>query len=327
MRKFRCAADPIQARGRNGLDRAPLSQECYPGKVKVPKKLLVACFCVLQCASAATIAGELSGDPVALHKRARSLELGEGVAKNQTEAIALYCQGARQGDAESMYRLGWMYAMGKGVQRDDPVAAYFFAKAAEQGHPQSRNLLPRMGPTIADTPECMLDDKELADGIDGFAYTSDEQRQLAELVKRLAIEYGVAPRLALILARTESNLNPRAVSVKNAQGLMQLIPETAVRFNVRKPFDPEQNVRGGLAYLRWLLAYFRGDVKLVAAAYNAGEGTVNRFLGVPPYPETRAYVKSILSGYKHEAHPFDASVTEPSPYLDRIVHRKSRKGS
>lgn len=226
-----------------------------------------------------------------------------------------------------MYRLGWMYAMGRGVQRDDPVAAYFFAKAAERGHPQSRNLLPRMGTAIADTPDCMRDPRELADAADDFVYTSEAQRRLADLVKRLAIEYGVAPRLALTLARTESGLNPRAVSIKNAQGLMQLIPETAVRFNVRKPLDPEQNVRGGLAYLRWLLAYYRGDVRLVAAAYNAGEGAVNRYRGIPPYPETRAYVKSIMAGYTYETHPFDGSVTEPSPELEKIISRRQRKGS
>ena len=74
---------------------------------------------------------------------------------------------------------------------------------------------------------------------------------------------------------------------------MQLIPETSARFNVKKPFDPVQNVRGGLAYLRWLLAYFKGNVALVAAAYNAGEGTVERYRGVPPYAETRAYVQRI----------------------------------
>jgi hypothetical protein len=294
----------------------------------VPKKILIACFCAFQCASAVAIAAEPSGDLVALRSKARSLEHGEGgVAKNPPEAVKLYCQGARSGDAEAMYRLGWMYAIGRGVQRDDPVAAYFFAKAAEQGHPQSRNLLPRMGTQVADTPKCMRDDADFADDIDDFVYTSDAQRQLGALVRRLATEYGVAPRLALTLARTESNLNPRAVSIKNAQGLMQLIPETAVRFNVRKPLDPEQNVRGGLAYLRWLLAYFRGDVKLVAAAYNAGEGAVNKFLGVPPYPETRAYVTNILAGYKHETHPFDASVTEPSPELPRIDRRKARHGS
>jgi hypothetical protein len=291
------------------------------------KKILIAYFCAFQCISVVTIAAEPSGDLVALRKRAHSLEHGEGVAKNPTEAIKLYCQVARNGDAEAMYRLGWMYAIGRGVRRDDPVAAYFFAKAAEQEHPQSKNLLPRMGTTIADTPECMRDKNELAEEIDDFVYTSDAQRQLADMVKRLAIEYGVAPRLALTLARTESNLNPRAISIKNAQGLMQLIPETAVRFNVRKPLDPEQNVRGGLAYLRWLLAYFRGDVVLVAAAYNAGEGAVNKFLGVPPYPETRAYVKNILFSYKHETHPFDGSVTDPSPELPRIARRKAEKGS
>lgn len=297
------------------------------GKVTVRKKILIACFLALQWMSAITIAAEPSGDSAALRNRARSLEHGEGVTQNPAEASKLYCQAAKEGDAEAMYRLGWMYAIGRGVQRDDPVAAYFFTKAAEQGHPQSKNLLPRMGAKIADTPECMQDVKAPAEGTDDFIYTSETQRQLAGMVERLAPEYGVAPRLALILARTESNLNPRAISVKNAQGLMQLIPETAERFNVRKPLDPEQNVRGGLAYLRWLLAYFRGDVKLVVAAYNAGEGAVNKYLGVPPYPETRAYVTKILASYKQEAHPFNARITDPSPELPRIARRKAQVGS
>ena len=79
-----------------------------------------------------------------------------------------------------------------------------------------------------------------------------------------------------------------------------------------------QNVRGGLAYLRWLLAYFQGDVKLVAAAYNAGEGTVNRYRGIPPYPETRAYVRRIMDFFGRQEHPYDASVTGHSPELSRI---------
>jgi soluble lytic murein transglycosylase-like protein len=131
--------------------------------------------------------------------------------------------------------------------------------------------------------------------------------------------------LALAIARTESNFNPSAVSGKNAQGLMQLIPETSVRFNVRKPFDPEQNIRGGLAYLRWLLAYFRGDVALVAAAYNSGEGTVNRYRGIPPYPETRDYVKRILNFFPRDAHPYDEAVTPPSPDLEQILRRKAER--
>ena len=147
------------------------------------------------------------------------------------------------------------------------------------------------------------------------------QLKVLELVRRLAPDYGVAPRLVMAVIRAESNFDPLAVSGKNAQGLMQLIPETAARFNVRKPFDPEQNIRGGLAYLRWLLAYFQGDVALVAAAYNAGEGAVNQYRGIPPYAETRGYVRRIREFYRGDAHPYDASVVEPSPELPRIRKR------
>jgi soluble lytic murein transglycosylase-like protein len=100
-----------------------------------------------------------------------------------------------------------------------------------------------------------------------------------------------------------------------------LIPETAIRFNVRKPFDPEQNIRGGLSYLRWLLAYFKGDVTLVAAAYNAGEGAVNHFAGVPPFAETRGYVQRIRELFRRDQHPYDPSVVDPSPDLPRIRAR------
>jgi soluble lytic murein transglycosylase-like protein len=154
---------------------------------------------------------------------------------------------------------------------------------------------------------------------------NEKVRKLVELIHKLAPEYGVKPLLALAIARTESNFNPGAVSEKNAQGLMQLIPETSARFNVRQPFDPEQNIRGGLSYLRWLLAYFRGDVALVAAAYNAGEGTVNRYRGVPPYPETRDYVKRIRNFYPRDAHPYDEAVTPPSPDLERILQRQTER--
>jgi hypothetical protein len=218
-----------------------------------------------------------------------------------------------------------MYANGRGVPRDDSLASYFFTLAAGQEHAPSRNMLRFVGPPATEPPECMRDRTAITkDDVDGFEYSNEKQRQLAELVRRLAPEYGIEPRLALAIARTESNLNPNAVSPKNAQGLMQLIPETAVRFNVKKPFDPEQNVRGGLSYLRWLLAYFRGDVALAAAGYNAGEGAVNRYLGIPPYAETRGYVRRILDTFRRHEHPFDAAVTEPSPDLPRIQQRKSR---
>jgi soluble lytic murein transglycosylase-like protein len=96
---------------------------------------------------------------------------------------------------------------------------------------------------------------------------------------------------------------------------MQLIPETAARFGVRNAYDPKDNVRGGLAYLRWLLSYYRGRVTLALAAYNAGEHVVDRFQGVPPYPETQGYVRRIMSALRMEHHPYDEHLAEPSPVL------------
>lgn len=264
-----------------------------------------------------------------LREQARAFEHGEGVAKDQLQAVQLYCQGARAGDPEARYSLGWMYANGRGVPRDDGIAAYFFELAANQEHEPSRRMLRFVGPPGTEVPECMRDEVLAAEDDDGSdeEYLSESQRKLAALIRRLAPEYGIKPRLALAVARTESNLDPKAISSKNAQGLMQLIPDTSIRFNVRKPFDPEQNVRGGLAYLRWLLAYFRGDVALVAAAYNAGEGAVNRYLGIPPYAETRGYVRRILEIFRSHEHPFDAEVTQPSPELSKILHRKAKARS
>jgi soluble lytic murein transglycosylase-like protein len=113
----------------------------------------------------------------------------------------------------------------------------------------------------------------------------------------------------------ESNFVPTARSVKDARGLMQLIPDTAERFNVRNPYDVDENVRGGLTYLRWLLAYYKGQVALAAAAYNSGEATVDRYRGIPPYPETREYVKRVLVLFRKDSHPYDSRVVAPSPML------------
>ena len=254
----------------------------------------------------------------ALREEARAYEHGEGVPRDPARAADLYCEAAGSGDAEAQFSLGWMYANGRGVVRDDPTAAYFFTLAARQGHAQAKSMLRYVGEPAARMPECL-------DGIDPQAYTkaTPVQRKLIDLVRRLAPEYGVNPRLALAVAHTESRLNPGAVSPRNAQGLMQLIPETSERFNVKKPFDPEQNVRGGLAYLRWLLAYYEGSVPLTLAAYNAGEGTVDRYRGIPPYAETRDYVTRIMLSFRRDAHPFNATVTGPSPELARCVVKKT----
>ncbi len=116
---------------------------------------------------------------------------------------------------------------------------------------------------------------------------------IAALAHREAERHGLDPGLVLAVIRAESSYNPRAVSPQGAKGLMQLMPGTARRFGVRDVFDPAQNVRGGCAYLAWLLRRYDGDVRLALAAYNAGEGAVDRYDGVPPYRETRAYVAKI----------------------------------
>src|SRR5262249_16820343 len=102
------------------------------------------------------------------------------------------------------------------------------------------------------------------------------------------------------------------------QGLMQLVPATAARFGVTNAFNVLENLKGGLAYLRWLMAYFQGDVTLVLAAYNAGEETVERYRGIPPYRETRDYVQQITRIYKKASHPYVAEIAAPSSALVRI---------
>lgn len=262
-----------------------------------------------------------------LRSEARAFEHGEGVQKDPLRAVSLYCDGARHGDAESQFSLGWMYANGRGVPRSDQLASTFFQLAASQGHEQSRKMLRFVGETTAPLPACMEKAKQQPIEDDySFIAANPVQQQVFGLVRKLAPEYGVSPQLVMAVIRAESNFEPGAVSPKNAQGLMQLIPETSVRFKVRKPFDPEQNIRGGMAYLRWLLAYFEGNVALVAAAYNAGEGAVDRYRGIPPYAETRDYVRRIMRLFEKTEHPFDPGVTEPSPELPRIRIANKRHG-
>ncbi len=121
---------------------------------------------------------------------------------------------------------------------------------------------------------------------------------LHELVQLIAREHGVEDSLVHSVILAESNYNPRAVSPKGALGVMQLIPETARRFGVWNAFDPKQNIEGGVRYLKFLLDYYKGNYPKVIAAYNAGEGAVDRYNGIPPYAETRAYVYRVARNLK-----------------------------
>ena len=116
---------------------------------------------------------------------------------------------------------------------------------------------------------------------------------VSEAVDRIAQENQLSPQLVHSVIQVESNYDPNAVSPKGAQGLMQLIPATARRFGVSNVFDPADNVQGGARYLKYLLELYKGDEALALAAYNAGEGAVSRYGGVPPFPETQGYVAKV----------------------------------
>src|SRR5574343_1754137 len=124
---------------------------------------------------------------------------------------------------------------------------------------------------------------------------------LRGLLEATARRHGLPPSLLAAVAATESGFDPRARSPRGAVGLMQLMPATARRSAVTDRLDPAQSLRGGAAYLRWLLGRFDGDLPRVLAAYNAGEGAVDRAGGVPPWPETRAYVPQVLARRAHYA--------------------------
>ena len=297
-----------------------------------PRDLIVATeraagFCALLALLVGSAAGatEAPLQPGALAAQALAYEHGEGVRKDQRKAAALYCEAARAGDVGAMFNLGWMYANGRGVERDDALAAFFFARAAREGHAQAREMLKFVDSGQLVYPECMLPPPpgppdataQSAQGDDPYADLPPEKRRIAEIVVKAAPQYAIDPRLALAIVAAESNFQPDARSDKDARGVMQLIAATATRFNVRNRYNVEENLQGGLSYLRWLLAYYQGNVTLAVAAYNAGEAAVDRYRGIPPYAETRAYVQRVKQLFSEEWHPYEPSVADSSTIMLR----------
>ncbi len=140
--------------------------------------------------------------------------------------------------------------------------------------------------------------------------------RIDSIIDRVSSHYQVDPKLVHAMIRVESNYDPSAVSSKGAMGLMQLIPATAHRFGVQNPFDPGQNIQGGVSYLKYLLHLFGGNLPLSLAAYNAGEQRVIRSGGVPAIPETEDYVRAIT----HLYHSTDVgSVATAAPAAARMV--------
>jgi len=156
---------------------------------------------------------------------------------------------------------------------------------------------------------------------------------LRNLVDTISTNHGVDPALVRAVIKTESNFNRFAVSDKGALGLMQLIPETGRRYGVRDFFDPQQNVDGGVRYLRFLLEKFNGNLDLSLAAYNAGENVVERLGRIPPIPETTTYVRRVRSFYKQRSAPLltppvatGAAKTASEPEPPRIFKNVDDRG-
>lgn len=123
-------------------------------------------------------------------------------------------------------------------------------------------------------------------------------RELEGAVRRFARDNRLPPALLLAVMKAESDFNPMAISKAGAVGLMQLIPETAIRHGVRNLYDTSENIAGGAKHLRYLLDRFHGNVRLALAAYNAGERHVERYQTIPPFKETRTYVKKVIGYYR-----------------------------
>jgi soluble lytic murein transglycosylase-like protein len=227
---------------------------------------------------------------------------------NPWQAAQLYCVGAREGSTEAQFRLAMLFAFGQGVPEDRAIAASLLAIAAQQGHLQAMNMLETIRYSAEKLPACVLTRVDPPHAFhsnpqffakndslsDKLANLPKSRRWLVDMIKSIAQWHDVDPQLALSIVSVESNFQTHAQSTAHAMGLMQLIPATAQRFNVKDAFDASENVKGGVRYLRWLLDRYRGNIELVAAAYNAGEGAVDKYNGIPPYKETQDYVKRVL---------------------------------
>lgn len=137
-------------------------------------------------------------------------------------------------------------------------------------------------------------------------------------IRASATRNGIDPALMKAMMHTESAFNPNARSPVGAQGLMQLMPATARRFKVGNPWNPAENIEGSAKYIAWLLRRFNNNVEHAVAGYNAGEGNVDKYGGIPPFKETRNYVKRVMSRY-HSLYKNDASLTGNSMNASNVT--------
>ena len=222
----------------------------------------------------------------------------DGRPRNYRIAMLLYCRADTDGHANAAYAIGLLYAGGHGFKQDQARASAWFRRAAALGHPEAAGMAKLFR---------QRGKRGSARCPNGWGRTARAKlyapQEIKTLVAGLAPKYGLDPQLVLAVIQVESAYQADAVSSANAQGLMQLIPATAERFGVRDAFNPSENINGGMRYLKWLLKHFKGDVTKAVAAYNAGEGAVRRYGGIPPYRETQNYVRKIRRLYQKLRHP------------------------
>jgi soluble lytic murein transglycosylase-like protein len=138
----------------------------------------------------------------------------------------------------------------------------------------------------------------ISDRIKSIVVKNIDNSSYDNMIMQHATTHGIDPLLVKAVMKTESNFNPRALSHKGAQGLMQLMPDTARFMNVFDPFDPDDNIKGGTRYLKYLDEIFGGNLELMLAAYNAGPGRVIEYkMNVPPYEETKVYIQRVKAYY------------------------------
>jgi len=269
-----------------------------------------------------------------LMQQAQADEQNPDTYEGLWQAANRYCTASRLGSIEAQFRLGMLFAFGRGVPENREMAASLFSSAALQGHAQAHAMLDTIRMTSHKLPECVLEaiapprgpkpppaQETVVAGIDKHLDDLPKNRRwIVDLVGTQARWNAIDPRLILSIIAAESNFQTEATSPKSAMGLMQLIPETAERFNVLNAYNASQNIKAGLTYVRWLLSYYQGDVKLTLAAYNAGEGTVDKYKGVPPFKETRQYVQKVMALYGRSTHPFDDKAGKISPMLAKILN-------
>ncbi|HEY5607591.1 MAG TPA: transglycosylase SLT domain-containing protein [Alphaproteobacteria bacterium] len=259
---------------------------------RVVRRIVGACLAATLFTAAHAQAATVWINADAAYVLALRYENGIGVPRDYARVFEFYCDADRLGHAGATFNIGWLYAQGQAVKRDAAQAAAWLRRAELRGHPQAAALLSELPDAKVVQPLCPTESEE-ADSVADIA----AKAEIVQVVRTMAPFYGIDPELALAVVRVESSFRANAVSPRKARGLMQLRPATAARFGAHDAADMISNLHGGLSYLRFLLDRFGGDVRLALAGYNAGESAVARHGGVPPYAETREYLKKLAVLY------------------------------